>query len=253
MIKHLVFDTTAVAALQAAQALEESLAGDIVALQDDYAVGPLYLPGHAEAWQQRKQWWQEVLALSADEEGAPPLPMVQDVLILKQLTDWLDADAEHKLWLWAAQNAHDVCGYYWLMSQLTAYQGRVFILYLNNLPFFNNQGGIFYPKALHEIPPREFLKARRLARAITPSEFEIDPDEWRRIATSNSILRLLEGGKKLSLHAADHFDAALQPFLAAENLKINKAVQQFLSKTKAPLSEAYVLWRIRTLLPPPVA
>lgn len=247
MTQHLVFDTVAVATLQQAQALDEVLAGPIVALQDDYAVGPLYLPGHAEAWQQRRQWWHEVLALPTEDENAPPLHMVQDVLLVKQLADWLEEDADNKLWLWAAQNARDVCGYYWLMSQLAQYQGRIYILYLNNLPFFNQQGGIFYPKALHEIPPREFLKARKLARTITPSEFEVDADEWKRIATSNSILRLLEGGKKLSLQAADYYDNPLQHFLAVENVKLHRVPQQFISKTKSPISEEYIIWRMRVL------
>ena len=75
-----------------------------------------------------------------------------------------------------AQNAHDVCGYYWLMSQLKDYQGQVYVLYLNNLPFINDKGGIFYPAALHEIQPKEFLKAKKLPRLINLSEFEIDPD-----------------------------------------------------------------------------
>ena len=59
------------------------------------------------------------------------------------------------------QNAHDVCGYYWLISQLQPYQGRVIVLYMNNLPFINEKGQIFYPTALHEIQPKEFLKAKK--------------------------------------------------------------------------------------------
>jgi len=44
------------------------------------------------------------------------------------------------------KNKHDVCGYYWLMSQLKDLQGRIYILYLNNLPFINDKGQIFYPE-----------------------------------------------------------------------------------------------------------
>ena len=49
------------------------------------------------------------------------------------------------------------------MSQLKNYQSRVFILYLNNLPFINDKGPIFYPEWLHVIPPKEFLIANKLA------------------------------------------------------------------------------------------
>ena len=50
---------------------------------------------------------------------------------------------------------------------------------LNNLPFLNDKGQLFYPTYLNEIQPKEFLKAKKLARPITLSEFEIDPDEYR--------------------------------------------------------------------------
>jgi len=61
------------------------------------------------------------------------------------LIERLRNEPDEVVWIWAAQNKHDVSGYYWLMSQLKDFQGRIFILYLNNLPFINEKGHIFYP------------------------------------------------------------------------------------------------------------
>ena len=36
------------------------------------------------------------------------------------------------------------------------YQGRIFVLYLNNLPFINEKGGHFTPQCCTEIQPKEF-------------------------------------------------------------------------------------------------
>jgi len=47
------------------------------------------------------------------------------------------------------------------------------VLYFNNLPFINEKGQIFYPTVLHEILPKEFLKAKKLNRKVTLSEFEV--------------------------------------------------------------------------------
>jgi hypothetical protein len=102
------------------------------------------------------------------------------------------------------QNQHDVTGYYWLMPQLKAYQGRVMILYLNNLPFINEKGQLFYPWSVHDILPKEAVKAKKLARQITLSEFEVDPDEWKKISDENATVRILEGGKKI-VAKEDHF------------------------------------------------
>ncbi|RYY11964.1 MAG: DUF1835 domain-containing protein, partial [Chitinophagaceae bacterium] len=174
---HIVFNTADVEVLQKAIDLDESMAGEIVEIKDDYAVGPLKDIYTEEGMEVRKQWWRELLA-GGDQDGYVDKDIVHDHRTITGLLGKLDADPEERLWIWAAQNKHDVSGYYWLLHYLKPYQGRVYILYLNNLPFINDKGAIFYPQWLHVIPPKEFLKAKKLARPITLSEFEVDPDEW---------------------------------------------------------------------------
>ena len=43
----------------------------------------------------------------------------------------------------------------------------------------------FIHHGLQEIQPKEFLKAKKLARPITLSEFEVDPDEWKKLCDEN--------------------------------------------------------------------
>jgi hypothetical protein len=134
------------------------------------------------------------------------------------------------------------------MAQLKEFEGRVYILMLNNLPFINEKGNIFYPENLFEIPPREFLKAKKLARQITASEFEIDPDEWTKICNENKMVRILEGAKKLSQHDADFFDKYIMEFITPDWQKAGKVIHQVLSKAKQATGDAYLLWRIKELI-----
>ena len=164
---HIVFQRPDVDALKASFELEPALQGDIMQIEDDFAVGPLKDISTDEGWEARKEWWRNVLA-GGDYDGRVDSGDVKDDrATVAQLKQRLDEDPQEFAWIWAAQNKHDVCSYYWLMSQLRDFQGRVFILYLNNLPFINEKGNIFYPVNLSEIPAREFLKARKLARPIT--------------------------------------------------------------------------------------
>jgi hypothetical protein len=145
------------------------------------------------------------------------------------------------------QNQHDVCGYYWLISQLKKYQGRVVVLYLNNLPFINEKGNIFYPTTLHEIQPKEFLKAKKLNRKVTPSEFEVDPDEWKRLTTENSMIRILEGGKKIVGKEDDFYDKDVINGLTREWQKGNRAMHQILAKMKIKTGDVFLMWRVQKL------
>ncbi|MEN9298282.1 MAG: hypothetical protein RLZZ429_595 [Bacteroidota bacterium] len=242
---HIVFETANVAVLQQAIELDETIQGSILEIKDDYAVGPLGNIYETEGYQERRDWWKQLLEYSPYTEQ---LDLVDDKLAVHQLLKQLDEEPETEVWIWMAQNAHDVCGYYWLMSQLKEYQGRVHVLYLNNLPFINEKGQIFYPSYLHEIQPKEFLKAKRLARPITLSEFEVDPDEWKKHCQESAMVRFLEGGKKIVGKEVSFFDKDILTNINAEPQKLSKILTNTLSKMKVKTGDVFLVWRIRELI-----
>ncbi|MBS1601915.1 MAG: DUF1835 domain-containing protein [Bacteroidetes bacterium] len=245
---HIVFQRSDAEVLKKAFELEPSLQGDVILIADEFAVGPIAGIFTAEGIEARKAWWREVLA-GGDYDGIVDNGTVaDDNATVAALIQRLQQDTQEFVWIWAAQNKHDVSGYYWLMSQLKDFQGRIFILYLNNLPFINEKGQIFYPVNLFDIPAREFLKARKLARPITLSEFEIDPDEWGRLCQENAGVRILEGGKKLSQHPYTYYDEELKKFITGDWIKASKLIHQFIGKAKQTTGDAYLLWRIKQLV-----
>jgi len=243
---HIVFNEADVKVLNDAIALDETLAGNVIQIKDDYAVGPLENIYSEEGQEARRQWWHDILA-GGDYAGKADDGQVNDMAAVQQIREALQNNDEEEVWIWAAQNSHDVSGYYWLLHHLEEFRGRIFILYLNNLPFINEKGNIFYPEWLHEIPAKEFLKAKKLAREITPSEFEVDPDEWNKLMNENKGVRRLEGGKKLVQDDYDHFDAELKKFITKDWQKASKILSQYFSKSKLTTGDAYLLWRLKTL------
>jgi Protein of unknown function/Domain of unknown function (DUF1835) len=243
---HVVFNEADVSVLQQAIALDESMQGEVVQIKDDYAVGPLGNIYLGEAIENRKDWWRTVLA-GGDYDGHADKGEVDDYKTVAGLVGNMRRDEEEIIWIWAAQNKHDVSGYYWLLHYMKEFQGRVFILYLNNLPFINEKGNIFYPTGLHTIPAREFLKAKKLARPITLSEFEVDPDEWTRLCNEDRGVRILEGGKKLVQYDYDFYDAELRKFIMPEWQKGSKVIHHFLNKAAHTTGDMYLLWRIKVM------
>ena len=241
---HLVFETANIAALEAAIALDETLAGKIVEIKDDYAVGPLLDIYETEGYQARRNWWANVLEYSPHSDQ---LNIVDDKLTVHQLIQNLEEDPNEEVWIWMGQNTHDVCGYYWLMSQLKPYQGKLQVLYLNNLPFLNEKGQLFYPTHLAEIQPKEFIKAKRLARPITLSEFELDPDEWKKLCQENEGVRFLEGGKKLVSMPISFYDKEILSLLTKNAQKLPSALAHILSKMKIKTGDTFIVFRLKAL------
>ncbi len=241
---HIVFNTADIAAIEAAIELDETLAGKVIEIKDDYAVGPLFDIYETEGYQARRDWWLNVLEFSPYIDQ---LDIVDDKLTVHQLLNAINHDENEVIWLWMGQNAHDVSGYYWLMSQFKEYQGRIQVLYLNNLPFLNEKGQLFYPTYLSQIQPKEFLKAKKLARPITLSEFELDPDEWKKLCQENEGVRFLEGGKKLVSMNIGCYDKEILSLLTKNAQKLPSALSNIMTKLKVKLGDAFIVFRLKAL------
>ena len=244
---HVVFNEADIEVLKSAIELDPSMEGEVIQIKDDYAVGPIKNIYIGEGIETRKEWWKQILA-GGDYDGLVEKGVVDDHKTVAELVGALRRDPDEKLWIWAAQNKHDVSGYYWLLHFVKEFQGRVYILYLNNLPFINEKGQIFYPTWLSTIPPKEFLKAKKLSRPITLSEFEVDPDEWIRLANEEKGVRILEGGKKLTQYDYDFYDDDLKKYITADWQKGSRIIHNFLHKNAHTTGDAFLLWRLKLIL-----
>ena len=111
---HIVFQEADISVLQKAIELDEKLSGDVWQIKDEFAVGPIANIYETEGYQERREWWKEVLENSPYTES---LNIIDDKLTVHHLTQRLQ-DEKEECWIWMGQNVHDVCGYYWLMSHL---------------------------------------------------------------------------------------------------------------------------------------
>jgi hypothetical protein len=232
--------------MQSVIELDETLAGPVFQIKDDYAVGPIAQLDTEEGKSARLQWWKSLLEQTP--YGVEQADAVNDDATVSQIIEQLEADETLECWIWMGQNQHDVSGYYWLMPKLRAFQGRVMIVYLNNLPFINEKGQLFYPSWLSEIQASEFLKAKKLARPITLSEYEIDPDEWRKLSEENAMVRLLEGGKKLIGKSEENYDNDILRNLTGDWQKATRVISNTLNRMKVKTGDVYLMWRLKELI-----
>ena len=242
---HIVFNEPEVTLMQQVIELDETLAGEVLQIKDDYAVGPVENIYETDGYQQRRDWWMQLLGNSPYKEQ---IDIVDDKLTVHNIKNKLQENPDEQVWIWMGQNQHDVCGYYWLMPQLREFQGRVMVLYMNNLPFINEKGQIFYPSWLSEIQASEFLKAKKLVRPITLSEFEIDPDEWNKLRQENATVRILEGGKKIAGRDETFYDDEILKNITKDWQKASRVITNTLNRMKVKTGDVFLMWRLKQLI-----
>lgn len=243
---HIVFNESEVNLMKEVIAQDETLSGEVIQIKDDFAVGPLAEIDTEEGWQARYNWWMGLLEGSS-YAGSNSVKF-DDRETVKELKEKLSAGPEEEIWIWMGQNQHDVTGYFWLMRQLSEYAGRIMVLYLNNLPFINEKGQIFYPSWLSEIQPKEFLKAKKLSRPVTLSEFEVDPDEWRSLVEENGMVRILEGGKKIASKDETFYDNEIIKNLTGDWQKATRVLTNTLHRMKIKTGDVFLMWRMKQLI-----
>jgi hypothetical protein len=243
---HVVFNESDLNLFQEVFSLDPELQGELVLVRDDYAVGPLADIDTIEGAAARREWWRQVLSVTPYGEDA--LNTVDDVATVAAICERMKEDQEEQVWIWMGQNQHDVMGYYWLIPQLKDFCDRVQVLYMNNLPFINDKGQLFYPAWLSEIPAKEFRKAKKLARPVTLSEFEIDPDEFNRMKSENSMVRILEGGKKILGQPLDFYDKEILRQCTGDSQKATRVLQHTLQRMKVRTGDVFLMYRTRELL-----
>jgi len=243
---HIVFQQADVDTLKKAMELDTSLSGEIFEIKDEWGVGPLKDIDTEEGWTNRLNWWRELIKDSP--YGEKTTGSFDDRETVKRIKTALKDDPGAEAWIWMGQNQHDVTGYYWLMPQLREFQGRVMVIFLNNLPFINEKGQLFYPWSVNDILPKEAVKAKRLARPITLSEYEVDPDEWNKIAEENATVRILEGGKKIVGKDESFYDKEIIKNVTGEWQRAWRVLSNTLHRMKIKTGDVYIMWRMKHLV-----
>jgi hypothetical protein len=245
-ILHIVFQHYDVDVIKKAMELDESLRGEVFEIKDEWGVGPLKELDTEEGWRLRQEWWRQLLKDSP--YGEKLVGSFDDRETVKRIKAQLGANSSLEAWIWMGQNQHDVTGYFWLMRQLRDFQGRIMVLYLNNLPFINEKGQLFYPIGIHEIQPKEAVKAMKLARPVTLSEFEVDPDEWKRLSEENAMIRILEGGKKIVAKEETFYDVEIFKNLTTEWQRASRVLSNTLHRMKIKTGDVFLMWRMKELI-----
>lgn len=238
MIYHLVVGDMAAEPLCEAIQNEPSMEGEVFVLKDLLHIGPIKRGEQQKFSDLRSAYWQQMIL----DEKEPPVVDDQERLIA--MSNKLRENEEAQVWFWMAPWPADVCAYYWTLLQLQKYLDRFHLLNLAGLPFLDEEGKVFYPKNVSEIQPKELIKARKLARAVTPAELEVDGTEWEKLVEENAGIRVLEGGKKLTSKEEGHYDSTLKGLLQQQYQKAHKVVYNALRKHDVPTADTHLGWRL---------
>ena len=94
------------------------------------------------------------------------------------------------------------------------------------------------------------VKCQKLVKDVSPADYEMDGDEWPRLAGENAMVRSHEGGKKIMSRNDSYLDNYItnQFQFANEFVKANKVISQAISKMTEGVSDVIMIHRLNCLI-----
>ena len=237
---HIIAGDEAAKNLEAAFLLDENLRGDVLILKDMLGIGPIELDAEMNHDEVRTECWKIMSPNQIDHAS-------QDQHNVLQLIEKAVAE-EEPVCFWMAPCVTDVCAYFWLLPYFKKQADMLHMINIIGLPFLNEKGQLFYPKNFSEVVPTEFLKTKRLLKKVTVAEYEVEGDEWTKLQTESTWVRVYEGGKKIVSKELTYYDSLLSTSLTTEFQKGTKVVNEAMKKCTQTLTSVFLEWRLRELV-----
>lgn len=234
---HIIVGDEAAQNLVAAFELDENLKGEVLVWKDTLNIGPIATDDKPMDGV-RTTFWRQYLG---DE--------FEGVMDTYRLHQWIEKakEEEEPMCLWMAPCVSDVCVYYYLLTQFKDYPGMFHLINIDSLPFLNEKGQVFYPKDFSEVPPKEFVKTKRLLREISPADYETDGDDWGRLQEENTMVRVYKGGKDIASENEAYFDKFLFSCVEKEAKRGSKIIRHALQKINQGVSDIFLYGRLKAM------
>jgi hypothetical protein len=236
---HIVVGNAVEEKLLGAFELDENLKGEIVVLKDTLGIGRLFVEESTTHDEVRTNQWKEFIPTFEEK--------VDDEERIKATIEKAIVD-EEPLCLWLSACVSDMCAYYWLQTHCKNHAGLLHTINIVGLPFFNDKGTIFYPKNFSEIPSKEYLKCKRLLKEVSPSEYELEGEEWEKFCLENMMVRIYDGGKKVISKEATYYDTHILNSITNSKQKATKVINESFKKITQTVADTFLEYRIRQLI-----
>ncbi len=234
---HIIVGDNAAENLRAAFDLDENLRGEILILKDTLGIGPINTDdkGHDGV---RTTFWRTMLGEDFDA--------VMDAHHIKK-TKETAAEQEEPICLWMAPCVSDVCAYFHLLTFFKNSPGMFHIINIDSLPFLNEKGGVFYPKNFSEVLPKEFIKTKRLLKAVSPADYETEGDTWEQLQNTNAMVRVHKGGKEIVTADETFYDTAIFNAVTKEPQRGSKIIRHALQHIDQAVSDLFLYSRLKQM------
>lgn len=226
----------------------------IICINEDFSIGPIYQLESNKGIQERKQWLKEVLTKTGSILDKDYLDWIETTLN-KNSHIAKEVPTDSKVIIWHGDNASDQIGLRFV----------AFLLQNNNIQFeevnvteysrqieykvhdLQNKEIPHVIKSLGEMPPELTLDALQLKKSMSLLTIESLINDWEKWTQTKDVLRILLKGNLIAV-PEDYYDLSILENTANEYQKASYVVGDVMGESDQRIGDTYLAYRVYQLI-----
>ncbi|MGE6539135.1 DUF1835 domain-containing protein [Bacillus luti] len=226
----------------------------IICINEDFSIGPIYKLQSNEGIQERKQWLKEVLTKTGSTLDKDYIDWIETTLN-KNLNIAADVPTDSKVIIWHGENVSDEIGLRFVASLLqnkniqfeeinvSEYshhiEYKVRDLHNRELPHVIN--------SLGQMPSKLVLDALQMKKNMSHSTIESLISDWEKWSQTKDILRALLNGEIVGV-SEDYYDISILEKTSKEYQNASRVVGDIMGESDQCIGDTYLAFRVYQLI-----
>lgn len=226
----------------------------IICINEDFSIGPIYKLESNKGLQERKQWLKEVLTKTGSILDKNYLGWIE-ITLNKNSHIAKEIPTDSKVIIWHGDNASDQIGLRFV----------AFLLQNNNIQFeevnvteysrqieykvhdLQNKEIPHVIKSLGEMPPELTLDALQLKKSMSSLTIESLINDWEKWTQTKDVLRIILKGKIVAV-PENHYDLSILENTSNEYQNASHIVGDVMGESNQRIGDTYLAYRVYQLI-----
>ncbi|MFJ8415504.1 DUF1835 domain-containing protein [Bacillus paramycoides] len=252
---HIVFGDSACGNLKSAFSKSNEYKNEqIICINEDFSVGPIYKLETNEGIQERKQWLKEVLTKTGSILDKDYIEWIETTLN-KNSHISAKVPTDSKVIIWHGENVSDEIGLRFVASLLqnkniqfeevnvTEYSRHIEY----KVPDLQNKEIPHVIKSLGTMPPELTLDALQKKKNMSHLTIESLINDWEKWSQTKDVLRILLNGELVAV-SEDYYDMSILEKTQKEYQKASYVVGDVMGESDQCIGDTYLAFRVYQLI-----
>ncbi|OAB33785.1 DUF1835 domain-containing protein [Paenibacillus glacialis] len=226
----------------------------IICINEDFSIGPIYKLESNEEMQKRKQWLKKLLIKTGPASDTDYLDWIETIHKSdSQIASKVPNDS--KVILWHGGNTSDEIGLrfvaFLLRNKNIQFEEVDVTEYSRHIEYkvrdLQNKEIPYVIRSLGEMPSERILDALQMKKSVSHTKIEGLINDWEEWSQTKDILRILLAGKVVAV-SEDYYDTSILESTSNEYQKPSRVVGEVMGKSDQCIGDMYLAFRVYQLI-----